>query len=112
AGLQNFVGQGDTGAIAIFFRWLARILRPRIAGALGASEDDLDIGDDFIRLNTTIPVSGGGETADLTALELRLRDGFIELVGEISKSGFCYSATGRVSGRIRAEVVDGDLSFS
>ncbi len=112
AGLQNFVGQGDTGAIAIFFRWLARILRPRVAGALGASEDDFDVGDDFIRLNTTIPVSGGGETADLTALELRLRDGFIELVGEISKSGFCYSATGRVSGRIRAEVVDGDLSFS
>ncbi|MCX7782722.1 MAG: hypothetical protein N2318_03650 [Meiothermus sp.] len=111
SGLQNFINPGDTGAIAIFFRWLARILRPRVAGALQTSEANFVIGDDFLRLNRTIPVSGGGETADLTKLELRLRNGFIELKGEIAKSGFCYEATGKIAGRIRAEVVGGELVF-
>ena len=111
AGLQNFINSGDTGAIAIFFRWLARILRPKVASALEADEADFDLGDDFLKLNKTIKVSGGGETADLTKLELRLKDGFIELKGEIAKSGFCYDATGKISGRIRAEVTAGELVF-
>jgi len=111
AALQNFINAGDTGAIALFFRWLARILRPRVAGALQTDETNFDIGDDFLKLNKTIKVSGGGETADLTRLELRLKDGFIELKGEIAKSGFCYDATGKISGRIRAEVAGGELVF-
>lgn len=111
AGLQDFINPGDTGAIAIFFRWLARILRPKVASALETDEANFDLGDDFLKLNKTIKVSGGGETADLTKLELRLKDGFIELKGEIAKSGFCYDASGKISGRIRAEVTGGELVF-
>lgn len=111
AGLQDFINPGDTGAIAIFFRWLARILRLKVASALETDEANFDLGDDFLRLNKTIKVSGGGETADLTKLELRLQDGFIALEGQIAKSGFCYDASGKISGRIRAEVTGGELVF-
>jgi hypothetical protein len=111
AGLQDFVNPGDSGAMAVFFRWLARILRPKVAKALSTDEANFDIGDDFLRLNNSIPVSGGGNDAELRQLEMRLENGFIELSGTIGKSGFCYDASGKISGRIKIGIVNGQLTF-
>lgn len=111
AALENFVAPGDSGAMAIFFRWLARILRPRIAGALAVDEEVFDVGDDFLRLNQSITAPEDG-SATIDTLELRLRDDFIRLRCEISQSGFCYEASGEITGRIRAAIDDGELIFS
>ncbi|MDD1662405.1 MAG: hypothetical protein LUQ60_01485 [Methanomicrobiales archaeon] len=102
---RSFIPTGETGGIAVDFDWLCRIIRPRLASALGIPESDFDAP---CRLNTTVRIDEDNEV-DLTRLELTLVDGAIQVTAAVRKSGTGYSATGTVSGRIRVAVQAGNL---
>jgi len=99
-----FLSAGDTAGVAIFFGWLCRVLQPEIEGALelpaGAFEDCV--------LQETVTIDDD-EDVELTAMSLRLEDGFIAFSATVRKSGFCYEGTGTITGRLRIEVEDGEL---
>lgn len=101
---RSFIPVGGRGGIAIFFEWLCRILAPAIEEAL-----ELPAGSFAgCSLNQTVRIDED-EDVDLTRLDLTLEDGFIQLTAEVTKSGFCYDATGKVSARLRIEIADGQL---
>ncbi len=113
AALKNFIptGPGKNGTLAVSFAYLARILVPRMAGALGTDVASFDVTNDAIRLNKEITVGSGGDSATMDKFELVLRDGFIDLEGHVKKSGFCYSANGTVKGRFEIGIQNGNLVF-
>ena len=102
---RSFIPTGETGGIAVDFDWLCRIIRPRLASALGIPESDLDAP---CRLNTTVRIDSDNEV-DLTRLELTLVDGAIQVTAAVRKSGTGYTATGTVGGRILVAVQAGNL---
>jgi hypothetical protein len=101
---QSFIPAGGRGGIAIFFEWLCRILAPAIEEALELPTGSFS----GCSLNQTVRVDEE-EDVDLTRLDLTLEDGFIQLRAEVTKSGFCYDATGKISAKLRIEIADGQL---
>jgi hypothetical protein len=102
---RSFIPSGETGGIAVDFDWLTRIIRPRLASALGIPESDFD---PPCRLNTTVRIDSDNEV-DLTRLELTLVDGAIHVTAAVRKSGTGYTATGTVGGSILVAVQSGNL---
>jgi hypothetical protein len=111
AALQSFVPDGGRGAIGIFFNWLARMAAPAMEHALGLPAGSFTIGPDSMSLNRTVRVDED-EEVDLTALTMRLDQGFIAVSARVSKSGFCYDASGEVSARIHLAIQGGRLQAS
>jgi hypothetical protein len=101
----SFVPDGDTGAIGISFDWICRIIRPQLAAALGTPESSFDAP---CRLNRSISLPGD-HNPRLTALELSLADGVINISAAVSASDTGWHATGRVSGSIEMRIEDGRL---
>lgn len=101
----SFVPSGEAGAIGISFDWLGRIIRPQLASALGTSESSFDAP---CRLNRSIPLPGD-HNPRLTALELSLGNGVINVSATVAASDTGWSATGRVSGSIETMVQAGRL---
>lgn len=101
----SFVPAGDTGAIGISFDWLCRIIRPQLATALGTTESSFDAP---CRLNRSISLPGD-HNPRLSALELSLGDGVINISAAVSASDTGWNATGRVSGSIEMRIEDGRL---
>jgi hypothetical protein len=105
AALQRFVPEGARGAIGIFFSWLCRMAVPRLESSLELPAGSFDIGADSCSLNRSVDVGD----ATLTRLVLRLEDGFIGVSARVTKSGFCYDASGDVSARMRLAITGGRL---
>jgi hypothetical protein len=102
---RSFLVPGDRGGIVVDFDWLCRIVRPRLAAALEVPADAFD---PPCRLNRTVTVDEE-EDVDLTALELTLVDGAIQVNAAVRKDGTGYAATGDVTARILMRVEDGSL---
>lgn len=98
---RSFVSPGGNGGVAIGFPWMCRILSPKIDEALGLGGAFQDC-----QLTRSVEIEDG---AELTGLSLSLEDGFIKISAAITKSGFCYSATGRVEAKLKMEIRGGRL---
>ena len=103
---QSFLDPGQRGGIAISFEWLCRVISPAI-------DSSLNLGGAFTdcHLTRTVRIDEDKEV-DLTALSLEPDDDFIRVSATVTKSGFCYDASGTVSARIRMAVDDGVLSVT
>jgi hypothetical protein len=106
--LQRFVPAGQRGAIGIFFSWLCRMAVPRLESSLDLPAGSFDIGADSCSLNRSVDMGD----ATLTRLVLSLQDGFIGVSARVTKSGFCYDASGDVSARMRLAITGGRLVAS
>ncbi len=104
AALRSFVPDGGRGAIGIFFNWIARMAVPSLEQALDLPPGSFTIGPDSATLNRTVRVDED-EDVDLTRLTLALDDGFIRIDARVTKSGFCYDASGDVGARLRLAIV-------
>lgn len=103
---RSFIPDGGTGAVAIFFGWLCRMITPIIIDKLKIPADAFT----NCKLTRSVTIKDGdGDDVKLTKLELSLKDGFIQVDAAVEKSGFCYTAKGKVSARIRIEINDGQL---
>lgn len=102
---RSFIPLGKTGGLAIDFDWLCRVIRPRLAQALGINESDFD---SPCKLNKSFVVDEE-EDVKLTKLELTLKDGFIQIEAKVRKDGTGYEATGEVKARISIRVEAGNL---
>src|SRR5262249_3880923 len=100
---QSFLGATDRGGIAIAFEWLCRVVSPQIDTAL-----NLDGAFSDCHLTRTVRIDADKEV-DLTELSLSVDDDFIRVAARVTKSGFCYDASGTVAARIRMAVVGGQL---
>jgi hypothetical protein len=93
---QSFVPPGANSTIVASMAWICRMISPLINTALGFDEGT------FTDCHLTHSVRFDQEhEVDLTALTITAEDDdSLHLVVSISKSGFCYSATGTVGGKI------------
>jgi hypothetical protein len=98
---QNFISAGGNGGIAVGFQWLCRVISPVIDQGLANDGS-------FTDCHLTQPFDMG-DGVSLTALSVSLDDGFIRVSAAVSKSGFCYTATGTVGAKIMIEVSGGHL---
>ncbi len=101
---ESFIPPGGNGAISIFFNWLCRIISPLVADALGIPRDAFT----NCSLNRSIVINAD-ENVTLTRLQLTLVDDFIQVSASVQKSGFCYTATGTITARLRMVVEGGRL---
>jgi hypothetical protein len=101
---QSFIPSGGNGAVAIYFHWLMRILSPMLASALGM--DPTGIVDGHLVSPFLID---SDDDVTLTKLDLTLEDGFIHVGATVTKSGFCYSASGTVSASLKLAIENGKL---
>nr|WP_281720583.1 hypothetical protein [Nitrosomonas nitrosa] len=84
----NFIPAGSQSLVMMSNFWLlARVMRPRVASALGRSETDFDTP---LRLNRNIPAPGGQGT--LTRLEARVEGNRIRVDGRATASDTGWSA--------------------
>jgi hypothetical protein len=84
----NFIPAGSQSIVMMSNFWLlARVMRPRIASALGRDVSDFDTP---LRLNKNIPAPGGEGT--LTRLEARVEGNRIRVDGRATASGTGWSA--------------------
>ena len=104
AALRSFVPDGGRGAVGIFFNWIARMAVPALERALDLPAGSFTIGPDSASLNRTVRVDED-EDVDLTKLTISLDDGFIRIDARVTKSGFCYDASGDVGAKLRLAVV-------
>ena len=97
---QSFVPPGANSTIVASMAWICRMISPLINTALGFDEGT------FTDCHLTHSVRFDQEhEVDLTALTITAEDDdSLHLVVSISKSGFCYSATGTVGGKISIDV--------
>lgn len=100
---RSFVPDGSDNAIAFSFDWFCRVISPAVDEALGLDGAFTDC-----RLNRSVRIADDPDV-DLTRFELRLREGFIEVVAKVRNKGTCYSVTGTVSAGIKLEVENGEL---
>jgi hypothetical protein len=100
---QSFISPGGNGGLAVSFAWICRVISPMI-------DEALNLGGAFqnCQLTRTVRVDEDNEV-DLTGLSITPDDGFIHVVASVSKSGFCYSATGTVGAKIKISVTNGNL---
>jgi hypothetical protein len=111
ASLRSFVPDGGRGAIGIFFAWLCRMATPRLEESLGLPAGSFTITSDSCSLNRNVVIDED-EDVTLTSLSMSLDDGFIRIAARVTKSGFCYDASGDVSASLRIAIVDGRLQAS
>jgi hypothetical protein len=101
---QGFVPAGGKGAVAISFHWLMRILSPMLATALGMEPDGIVDG----HLVSPFVIDSENDVT-LTALDMTLEDGFIRVGVTVTKSGFCYSASGTLGAKLKIAIENGKL---
>ena len=91
---QSFISAGGNGGIAVSFAWMCRVISPIIDSAL-------QLGGAFTNchLTRTIRIDQDNEV-DLVGLTIAPANDFIDVQVKVSKSGFCYDATGTVGARI------------
>jgi hypothetical protein len=100
---QSFISPGGNGGIAVGFPWICRVISPMIDSSL-----NLDGAFTNCQLTRTVRIDEDKEV-DLTELSITPDDGFLHVVAKVTKSGFCYSATGTVGAKIKIEVTSGHL---
>ncbi|MBK8456365.1 MAG: hypothetical protein IPL47_03975 [Phyllobacteriaceae bacterium] len=84
----NFIPTGSRSMVMMSNFWLlARVMRPRVATALGRPVGDFDTP---LRLNRNVPAPGGQGT--LTRLEARIEGNRIRVDGRAADSGTGWSA--------------------
>ena len=101
---QSFISAGGDGGIVVSMGWICRVISPMIDNAL-------NLGGAFTNctLTRTVRIDQDNEV-DLTALSIAAADdGTLHVQVAISKSGFCYSATGTVGAKITIKVANGQL---
>lgn len=99
-------GTGEApGAIAVFFGWVLRMLDPALDDAFGQPAGTFVDG----QLTRSF---GVGDGVTLNSFSITLQDGFLAVRAQVSKSGFCWSATGTISARVMIRIVDGRLQVS
>jgi hypothetical protein len=85
---QSFIPSGSQSVVMLSNFWLlARVIRPRLAAALGRPVTDFDTP---LRLNRSVPAPGGQGT--LTNLEARIQGNRIRVDGRATASGTGWSA--------------------
>jgi hypothetical protein len=97
---RSVIDSPNTGAIMVFFKWICRIIEPRLEEELDIPADEMV--DCVFDGRVTID---DDEDIDLTHLSLTLDGDAIVIRAKVGKSGFCYSAEGEVSARLTAAVV-------
>lgn len=101
---QSFITGGGNGGIVASMGWICRVISPMIDSAL-------NLGGAFTNctLTRTVRIDEDNEV-DLTALSVTAGDdGALHVQVKITKSGFCYSATGTVGAKITIAVAAGQL---
>jgi hypothetical protein len=89
----NFIPPGSQSLVMMSNFWLlARVMRPRVASAMGRSTSDFDTP---LRLNRNVPAPGGQGT--LTRLEARIDGNRIRVDGRATDSGTGWSAESNFS---------------
>jgi hypothetical protein len=84
----NFIPAGSQSLVMMSNFWLlARVMRPRVATAMGTPVSNFDTP---LRLNTNVPAPGGQGT--LTRLEARIEGNRIRVDGRATDSGTGWSA--------------------
>jgi hypothetical protein len=101
---RSVIDSPNTGAIMVFFKWICRIIEPRLEEALDIPADEMV--DCVFDGRVTIDED---EDIDLTHLSLTLDGDAIVIRAKVDKSGFCYTAEGEVSARLTAGVRGGRL---
>jgi hypothetical protein len=100
---ESFISPGGNGGIAVSLAWICRVISPMI-------DTSLNLGGAFsnCQLTRTVRIDQANEV-DLVSLSITPASGFLDVQAGISKSGFCYSATGTVGAKILIEVSGGNL---
>lgn len=101
---QSFITGGGNGGIVASMGWICRVISPMIDSAL-------NLGGAFTNctLTRTVRIDEDNEV-DLTGLSITAGDdGALHVQVKITKSGFCYSATGTVGAKITIAVAGGQL---
>jgi hypothetical protein len=89
----NFIPPGSQSLVMMSNFWLlARVMRPRVASAMGRPTSDFDTP---LRLNRNVPAPGGQGT--LTRLEARIEGNRIRVDGRATDSGTGWSAVSNFS---------------
>lgn len=89
----NFIPAGSQSLVMMSNFWLlARVMRPRVASAMGRPTSDFDTP---LRLNRNVPAPGGQGT--LTRLEARIDGNRIRVDGRAADSGTGWSAVSNFS---------------
>jgi|GEM_PF-1819935 len=104
----NFIPPGSQSLVMMSNFWLlARVMRPRIATALGLATSDFDTP---LRLNRNVPAPGGEGT--LTRLEARIEGNRIRVDGRAIDSGTGWSAESNFVFFISITLVGGTITVT
>jgi hypothetical protein len=100
---QSFVSPGGNAGVAVSMAWICRVISPMI-------DTSLNLGGAFTncRLTRTVRIDDDNDV-DLTGLTVTQQDGFLAVKATVSKSGFCYSASGTVGAKIKIAVENSRL---
>lgn len=101
---HSFITGGGNGGIVASMGWICRVISPMIDSALNLGGAFTDC-----TLTRTVRIDEDNEV-DLTGLSITAGDdGALHVQVKITKSGFCYSATGSVGAKITIAVAGGQL---
>ncbi len=104
----NFIPAGSQSLVMMSNFWLlARVMRPRVAAALGRPATDFDTP---LRLNHNVPAPGGEGT--LTQLEARVEGNRIRVDGRATASGTGWSAVSNFHFFIDLALADGTVTVT
>ncbi len=104
----NFIPSGSDSMVMLSNFWLlARVMRPRVAAALGLSASDFDTP---LRLNHNVAAPGGDGT--LTNLEASVVGNRIRVTGRATDSGTGWSAVANFSFFIDLSLSGGSLNVT
>lgn len=105
---QSFIPAGSNSLVMMSNFWLlARVMRPRVATALGTTVTNFDTP---LRLNTNIPAPGGQGT--LTRLEARVEGNRIRVDGRATDSGTGWSAVATFNFFIDISLAAGSITVT
>ena len=101
---QSFISSGGNGGIVASMGWVCRVISPMIDTALKLNGAFTNC-----TLTRTVRIDPKNEV-DLTGLSITAEDDdTLHVQVKITKSGFCYSATGTVGAKISVGVTSGQL---
>ena len=104
----NFIPAGSQSLVMMSNFWLlARVMRPRVASALGLMVSDFDTP---LRLNHNVPAPGG--TGTLTRLEARVEGNRIRVDGTATASGTGWSAVSNFNFFIDIALSGGSITIT